>query len=304
MNFLIFLLTVFLVLPIHAADKTKPFGQLQHEQKYKDYTVRIYRNEAPPPETDTNEDHQDGFGCFEILRSGKQVYFQKGGIFGVGSSIEDDAIYKKPVKVGQSIIGNKQPDLVISEINGGNNSLCDYYIFQIGDTFKFIDKIKNTGGGEFMDLRGSGDLDLITRDVLTFEGWNCCEAASPQPTVIYRYQDHKYRLDLEKMKKPAPTEMELQKMAKDFKAKFADVQRDMFIDKKWSAPSEMWGKMLDLIYSGNMASAWKLCDQSWPAHYPNKELFLKDFIEELQTSPYYKDINQPGFQKGVASDKN
>ena len=292
-----------LLLALTASAYQKPFGELKEEQKFKDYTVRIYRNEQTPPDNDHNPDHQDGLGCFEILRSGKQVYFQTGVIFKVGSNVGDDELNKKPVKMGQSIMGDKQPDLVISEMNGGNNSWCDYYIFSISDTFKLITKIKDTGGGEFKDLRGRGALDLITRDVLTFEYWNCSGAESPSPTVILRYLNGKYRLDLEKMKRPAPTKAELKKMAEDFKAKFAEIRKEMFIDKKWSAPSEMWGEMLDLIYSGNQDSAWRLCDLSWPADHLGEAIFLEEFKKQLQTSQYYKDINQASFQSRSVHNK-
>jgi hypothetical protein len=45
-----------------------------------------------------------------------------------------------------------------------------------------------------------------------------------EPTVIYRYQGHKYRLDLEMMKKPAPTKQELEDMAAGFKTQFASIR--------------------------------------------------------------------------------
>jgi hypothetical protein len=269
------------VLPIYAYQK--PFGQLQEEQKFNNYTIRVYRSD------------ETGLGCFEILMSGKQVYFREGVIFKVGSSIQDDQIHMNPVKMGQNIMGDKQPDLVISELNGGNNSLCDYYIFQIGDTFRFIARIENTDGGEFKDLHGNGDLDLVTRDVLTFAGWHCAEVYNPDPTVILRYQNLKYRPDLEKMKQPAPTQTELQRMAAGFKAKFAGVVKDVE-DDRWTAPHEMWGKMLDLIYSGNMRSAWELVDLSWPDNHPGKAVFLREFKKQLKKSPYYEAISQPVFQ--------
>lgn len=78
-------------------------------------------------------------------------------------------------------------------------------------------------------------------------------------------------------------------MAAGFKTKFVGVQKDM-PDSKWAAPFEMWGEMLDLIYSGNMDSAWKLCDLSWPVKHPGKAIFLREFKKELATSPYYKAI--------------
>jgi hypothetical protein len=206
--------------------------------------------------------------------------------------------------MGQSILGDKEPNLVISEINGGNNSLCDYYIFEIGKTFKFITAIKDTGigYGKFEDLHRDGNLDLMTYDESTFNYWHCGGAFSPHPTLILRFQNHKYRLDLEKMKKPAPTRQELENWAVGFKARFADCQNDYDFET-WSAPYEMWGKMLDLIYTGNMGSAWKLCDLSWPVNRPRKVEFMKEFIKQLQTSPYYKEINQASFQgKAVHKD--
>lgn len=284
MRLFAFSLPLLLALTVSAHQYQKPFGQLQEEQKYKDYTVKIYRSDF------------SGFGDFEILRSGKQIYFQKGLIFMVGSPYSEDAT-NILMKMGLSILGDKQPNLIISEINGGNNSLCDFYIFQIGDTFKPITKIKRTGigFGTFKDLRGDGILDLVTYDELTFNYWHCGGADSPHPSLILRYQNHEYRLDLEKMKEPAPTRPELEKMGKGFKAKFAGVKKDME-DDNWSAPYEMWGEMLDLIYSGNMKSAWELCDLSWPKNHPGKAAFLKEFIKRLQTSKYYEDLNQPEFQ--------
>jgi hypothetical protein len=293
MNFLIFLLTVFLVLPMHAADKTKPFGQLQHEQKYKDYTIRIYWSE-------TSE--SDDYGCYEILKSGKQVYFQKGFKFEVGNPGNGD-ITNKLIEMGRSITSEKQPNLVVWQWTGGAHCCYAFDIFQIGDTFKLIDHLE-TGHGidsDFKDLRGDGNLELVTYD-WAFAYWHTTFVDSPAPTVILRYRNHKYRPDLELMHKPAPTEHQLQRMAEELKSKFAHAGK--FIDDdKWAAPPSLWGKMLDLIYSGNMDSARKLWNLSWPKNHPNKKLFWRDFIKELQDSPYYKDINEPGFQKGVANDK-
>lgn len=297
MRFSVFSLTLLLALTLNAAQYQKPYGQLKAEQNFKDYTVRIYRNEQAPPSNDNNPDHQDGMGCFEILRSGKQVHFQKGVIFGIRSG-GDEFNTNSPVIMGQSILGDKEPNLVISEINGGNNSLCDYYIFQISDTFKLLTKIKDTGigYGKFEDLHGDGNLDLMTYDELTFAYWNCCGADSPHPTLILRCQNHKYQLDLEKMKQPAPLEQELKKWAGEFKPMFASKEMRGDPNNKLQVPPPLWGKMLDLIYSGNMASAWKLCELSWPVNHPGKAEFMKEFIKQLQTSQYYKEINQASFQ--------
>lgn len=54
--------------------------------------------------------------------------------------------------------------------------------------------------------------------------------------------------------------------------------------------------MLNLIYSGNMAQAWKLLDLAWPEGMSGKEKFLEEFKAQLATSPFWEEIekmNQP-----------
>jgi hypothetical protein len=88
---LMVLLLSVLALPVFAAHT--PFGKLLEEQKFKDYTVRIYLNQEASQ------------GCFEILRSGKQVYFHDGQFFGLGGLTPESAQTpaRTPIKMGQSI---------------------------------------------------------------------------------------------------------------------------------------------------------------------------------------------------------
>ena len=293
MRFLV-LLSLVLTLPIYAKSPVKPFGTLQDSQSFRDYTLRIYLNEQAPPENDTDPDHRNGVGCFEILRSGKQVYFQRGIKFKVEHVAYEASTNIGPAIMGQCVIGDKQPNLVVSEVSGGNNFCENLYLFQIGDSCKLIKTIKTTGGGEFQDLRGDGSLSLVTYE-RTLEGLCSCEADAVYAKIIYQYSDHNYRIDLAAMKKPAPNQLELLKKAKDIGAAFTGA----YSGGKWTAPTELKGRMLDLIYSGNMATAWKLCDLSWSAKRPGKAQFLKEFVQQLKSSPHYNDINQARFQNGA-----
>jgi len=112
MRFLVLLFTLLLALTVHAGQYTKPFGTLKNEQKFKDYTVRIYLDELDS--TNNNPD----VGCFEILRSGKQVHFQTGFKFEIGNSGNGD-ITNKLIEMGRSITSDKQPNLVIKGWSGG-----------------------------------------------------------------------------------------------------------------------------------------------------------------------------------------
>ncbi|MGB7748991.1 MAG: hypothetical protein WBN75_17070 [Verrucomicrobiia bacterium] len=282
---LIALLVGFLLaLPGCVSDKSKSGGELQDVQSFKDYVVRIYRNK------------ETGMGYFEILRSGKRMHFQRGWKFEVGN-IQNSDKTNSLLRIGRSITGEGQPNLVVSEWTGGAHCCFVYYVFQIGDTFKLIDRLDAEHGdnSDFEDLRHNGNLEFVMAD-WTFAYWNNCFADSPAPTVILRYQDSKYRPDLELMRKPPPNDQDLHLMAENLKAKFAN-EAETGSNDKWKAPSDLWGKMLDLIYSGNRDSAWKLLDMSWPANHPNKTEFLEEFKIQLATSPFYRDINQPSFQE-------
>lgn len=286
------------ILTLSCQAQNKPFGQLKDEETFKDYTVRIYRNEFPYD--GTNTEGPGNVACFEILKAGKQVFFKKGWEFAVGN-ISDNYNGKTNVliTIGKSINSDKKPNLVVSEWTGGAHCCYNFYIFQIGEKFRCIAYIETEHGSysDFADLRKDGNLELVMHD-WTFAYWNAGFANSPAPEVILSYQDHMYLPDLKLMSKPAPTEQEVESWAKGFKAEFSDPDVvDVADDQKWSAPSDLWGKMLDLIYSGNATSAWKLCDLSWPPDHPGKGVFLKEFKRQLKTSPYYDSVNRPDFQK-------
>jgi hypothetical protein len=278
MRFLVPLFTLLLPLIAYTGQDTKPYGKLQSEQKFQDYTVRIYRNEQPPPSTDHDPNHRDGLGCFEILKSGKQVHFQSGIIFRVERVGEDQTA----LIFGRTITGDKQPYLVISDSTGAHCCI-DYYIFLVSDSFRLVQKVATTIGGEFKDMGRDGELELVVYDS-AFEYWHVSGAASPHPPITLRYQSDQFRPDLESMRKTALSRQELEKLAHEFKSKFAEATKSN-LDEKWTAPSGLWGKMLELIYSGNEGAAWKLCDLSWPEDHPNKAAFLKDFNAQLLQPP-------------------
>jgi len=276
-----FLLALLVSAQVFAAT---PFGQLQEEQKFNDYSVRIYL------------DKNTSSGCFEILRSGKQVYFHDGQFFGLGGvtpeSVQTPA--RTPIKMGQSITSDKQPHLVVTGWTSGNHCCTTSYVFEIGPRFKQVAKIEALyfGTSEFRDLGGDGDLRLVTAD-WTFAYWNVPCSSAHCPTVILRYQDGRYVPDLELMKIPAPSQTQLEQWANSFQAKFAAPD----LVNQWPAPPEMWQKMLDLIYTGNMEVGWRLLDLSWPDR-GGKQGFIKAFKKQLSTSPYYAAITQSSFQLG------
>jgi hypothetical protein len=275
------MLLLALALPVCASQKS--FDKLKCEQTFNDYTVRI-----------SDRKEETGMSRFEILRGGKRVYSGSGEFFEVGKINFESSEQSALIKMGQAITSDRQPNLLVSEWNSGNNSDCVFHIFQIGDTFKQIAKIDASQIGEtsFQDLRHDANLEIVTGDT-TFCYWNCDGSESKKLKVVLRYQNGKYSPDLELMRKPAPEQAEIKTLAQAFKLKFHKPENG----DRWGVPVQMWQKMLDLIYTGNMNAAWILCDLSWPKEYPGKQRFLKEFKKQLQQSPYYAAITQAGFQR-------
>ena len=262
------------------------FGTLQQEKQFQDYTVRIYRDE------DDNSKNA-GMGSLVILKSNKQVYSRFGNKFDFGDLFDAENTNNLP-RIGQSITTDNQPNLVISEWSGGAHCCFTYHIFQIGEQFKFLGSVEGVNSGvDFKDVNRNGDLRLLVYD-WTFEYWHAGFADSPSAQVILRYQKGKYKPDLELMKKPAPSQQALKAKAKEIEKAFDGVVADP--EQAFSAPSELWGEMLDLIYSGNMKSAWELLDLSWPTDKPGKSKFRKAFLKQLSTSPYYHYLSLKSFQ--------
>ena len=263
------------------------FGTLQQEQKFKNYTVRIYRDE------DDNSKNI-GLGSLVILKSNKQVYSRSGFKFDFGDIFDSENTNNIP-HIGQSITTDNQPNLVVSEWSGGAHCCFTYHIFQIGNQFKYLGSVEGVNSGvDFKDVNRNGDLRLVVYD-WTFEYWHAGFSDSPSAQVILRYQKGKYKPDLELMRKPAPTQQTLKAKAKEIEKAFGEVVSDH--DQAFSAPSVLWGEMLDIIYSGNMKSAWELLDLSWPTDKPGKSKFRKAFFKQLSTSPYYRYISLKSFQK-------
>ena len=64
-------------------------------------------------------------------------------------------------------------------------------------------------------------------------------------------------------------------------------------DRSWPAAnvsSELWGTMLNLIYTGHGRRAWQFLEEAWPQNIHGKQVFRKEFSEHLKKSPYW--VNQ------------
>ncbi|MFQ5795840.1 MAG: LysM peptidoglycan-binding domain-containing protein [Candidatus Bipolaricaulia bacterium] len=258
--------------PLQIGEWLSIFVTLQAEQAFQDYVVRIYRH------LDSGEE------SFVVLRNGHRVYSSQAGRF-----IYEDEKQASLVPMGKDITGNGVPNLVMWEWTGGAHCCFISHVFEIGKKFRAIEKIfagHTDPLGErvgFMDLDGDSNLEFVMYD-WTFAYWRAGFAESPAPKVILRSRDGAYRLAGDLMRKPAPDITQLEERAQQIRETWKTV----------GPPSDLWGYMLDLVYTGHADLAWLFFEMAWPPGFPGKEEFLSDFRAKLSESPYWPEIQALG----------
>jgi hypothetical protein len=255
----------------------KPVYELTDKQSFNNYTVKTFFNS------------EDGKGYLEIIQNGKTVFKQDGFKFRIGLIYTDDEFKKKGfnslIAIGKDITGKGEPDLVVSEWSGGAHCCFIFNVFEIGKKFKKIATLDaaDSDQAHFEDIRGNKKLVFVAND-WTFAYWNACFAGSPAPDIILEFKDDKYVLANDLMRKPSPT----QKALND---KIIIIRKNDSW-KEGEPPAELWGYMLDLIYSGNAKVAWQFFDKAWLPGVAGKKEFMQSFQTQLEKSPYWTQIKK------------
>jgi hypothetical protein len=243
---------------------------LEQEQNYGKYTVRVYRNKA------------ENMSTLQIFKGKKLVHSDENVRFHLGHS-PDAEQYNHLIPIGRDITGRGIPNLVVATYSGGAHCCIGYSVFEIGKVFREVDFIvgMHDFSSHFEKREGEQGLLFISSD-FPFAYWKTSFAQSPAESVILRFCKGKYRLADDLMHKPAPSKEKLQQMA----AKIREVNVESIDD----LPPQLWGDMLDLIYTGNAASAWKLFDMAWPKGIKGKKKFLAEFKEQLASGQYWDQV--------------
>ncbi|HQQ63175.1 MAG TPA: hypothetical protein PLF22_06335 [Pseudomonadales bacterium] len=244
---------------------------LKSEKRFRDYVVRVY---------DANDlNSAANNSCVEISQQAKKIFSKCGNQFAIGS------LYTDENNIGTNITGNGIPNLVISEYTGGAHCCLILHVFEIGEKFSPVQSmdLQNSTDAYFSNLDRDPALELAIND-WSFAYWKTSFADSPAPRVILKYRDGKYRPAPALMKLPASAQSQLEKEA------LAIASLPQWQDQKLQIPSDLWRTMLDLIYSGNVKQAWHFFDVAWPNNIEGKKEFLAEFRKQLETSPYWHDI--------------
>jgi hypothetical protein len=254
------------------------------EETFKPYVARVYFDAKA-------KDGSDAY--FEILKDDKQVYVQraknKGEKFFIGTMYKEDPDAPL-VKMGMDVTGDGKPDLVVSEWSGYANCCLTLHIFEIGPTFKklgTIDAEFSDSGPHFLppDKRSQTLALSVQIHDWNFANWHTDFADSPAPRVLLRFSNGAYRIAPDLMRTPAPDAQDLDTRAAAVR-NFAPSAKGGTWPHAEVSP-DLWSTMLDLIYGGHDAEAWKFLDKAWPPKVNGKDVFARDFSAQLAKSPYW-----------------
>ncbi len=256
----------------YAAEAACPLnGTDEHKVTIQQYTVRTMR-----------EDYK---GCLEVRKDGDVIYRRDDGdilAYYIGNKVDGNSAGPE-IKPGTDITGSGQPQVIIGSWSGGAHCCYAFRILQFGKEFKVVARLDagDSDGAHFEDIDHDGKYEFLSNE-WTFAYWRTSFAESPAPEVILRpvtsqngYVEYKLALDL--MRKPAPSQVQLDDMIVKIKS-----------DESWKqhVPPALWTAMLDLIYTGHAELAWQVFDRSWPDKKPGKSGFLGAFCERLSDSHY------------------
>jgi hypothetical protein len=246
-----------------------------------------------------NDPRGCGGAYFVIERGGKRVFTSLphcDASVSIGALHPDDpdAILITP---GTDVTGTGTPDLVMTTFSGEAHCCLSYYIFRLGDNFRLIDIISalndDPATRHFVRLEPGGGLQIVLHD-WTFAGWHTSFARSPAPLVILHYRGKHFvpAPDLMAEQPPSEHDMQLDIGRVRWKLLLAGENSGWPAWPDVKLPPDLWGTMLDLIYTGHEQLAWQFLDRAWPVNVHGKTRFLADFKRQLATSPYWTAIGE------------
>lgn len=182
---------------------------------------------------------------------------------------------------------NGVPDVVISTSSGGAHCCYDLVVVELAadGPRTLLELAMKDCHAEFVQRDADAALEIELCDA-TFAYWNTCFACSPMPDVVLDWDGNTWSLGTSLMYQAPPDADALAEKAKNIAAALFNPNAPEAGPMLWNSP-DLWGVMLDLIYTGHAGLAFDFLDQAWPSDRPGKADFRREFLEQLATSPFY-----------------
>lgn len=166
------------------------------------------------------------------------------------------------VPVAKDINGDGIADLVFLDINSDAHHSASCTMIALADKGPRIEFNQEVceSRPEFKDLNHDARLEIVYEDVYE---WHCCVPERPRPKVVIAWNGTAWAPSAKLMAAQKPSEPEMDKMVRQLKKDqqaYLKYENAGPVSKHVEAciDSELWGKMLDLIYSGNGPAAHEL----------------------------------------------
>lgn len=204
---------------------------------------------------------------------------------------------------GTDVTGDGVPDLIIGYQPEGHHGY-KATIYSLGSDFKKVMTIEGEDNPVYIkDVDGDGLFEVLSADS-TFNDFYSGYANSAKPRVIQRIKKNRLVVATDLMKSLKVSPEYLKKRAAEGKKIYADGTKDENVAATFIP--YVTGEMLNLVYTGNADSAWKLLDQVWPLSKDQKlkmpgtldptertkAQFLQEFKERLSKSPYWNGLQE------------
>jgi hypothetical protein len=214
---------------------------------------------------------------YRILQKGDEVFSTTTAGFRIISVAHGKEV-DLPQPTVSDITGDGAADLIVEEYPHEAGCCWAYSIFQLGANFREIAHLSG-----FKSPMTFEDVNRNAVYEITGEDWSFNDWYSSAP-IVFGYVRGEYRLATGLMRRPAPSAATLAAQARKFNAAVKPAGL--------AAPPEAYQYMLDLVYSGNAKSAWRLLEllQLGKAAQ-DKTAFHDDFVEHLKASPYWDAIH-------------
>jgi hypothetical protein len=225
--------------------------------------------------------------CVRMLLNGRVVYTlgdDAAEQYSLGQT--GDRRNKIPrVPNGADLTGEGRPDMIVTSWSGGAHCCYTHYVFELEPKFRLLAKIDDgdTDLAHFEKLDNNRGYSYVTSDIWSY--WPSSFASSVSHAVLLRWDGDKFRLDLEKMRKPPPT-------AQQWKAALKDVDDALKDggDTRGALGVTLWDTVLDLVYTGHSDLAWKFVREANPEALKGDNPRLEEFCIGLKGGPYWADL--------------
>lgn len=284
---------------------------LDREGRVVGFELSPFVDWEPPP------DERARFGPYEarvrhgldfvLLKNGASVFEYDAAILRMSSSraVADEGGAIPGPDPGEDIDGDGVPDVLLYEYSGGAH--CCFTVKHISCSDPPVVRSSmdtQHSHAHYQDLDGDGLCEVTYHD-WSYAYWHTSFGGSPAPRIVLHIAGG-YRLAPELMRLQGPNATELPRLTRRWQEELAvshalsdraDRGEELSEEEQgrihhWGwfndearIPPEIWGTMLDLIYSDRVREAVAFAHEVWPPGRRGVEDFIVDVLDKVLSSP-------------------